>query len=158
MYRLRQMQAGDRCELSRFLLLAIHVPTGASPPDKSILNDPLLACYFEQWGRQKDFGIVAATNDGALAGMAWVRQFEESCPGYGFIDDATVSLAISVVPHLRGQGIGTALLTSLLKQVDSDRVGLSVQNSNPAKHLYERTGFVTIRETADESVMLWTNK
>jgi len=68
----------------------------------------------------------------------------------------TPSLAISVLPSLRGRGIGTKLLTELLSHAPSDRIGLSVQNSNPAKRLYERIGFLTMRESVDESVMVWT--
>ena len=77
------------------------------------------------------------------------------CPGYGFVDETTPSLAISVLPTLRGRGIGTRLLTELVAQVPCERIALSVQNSNAAKRLYERIGFSTVREGDGESVMIW---
>ena len=156
MYKFRPLELSESARLKDFLYLAVHVPPGCSPPDRTVLNAPLMTCYIKDWGKPQDFGIVAETAKVQLVGVVWIRQLTASCPGYGFIDDATPSLAISVLPSFRGRGIGTGLLTKLLEQAPCDRIGLSVQNSNPAKRLYERTGFATVQKRVDESIMLWT--
>ena len=75
---------------------------------------------------------------------------------YGHIDDDTPSLAIAVLEGFRGQGIGTALLEALLSSLKKKgfaAASLSVQKANPAVHLYDRLGFGTVREEADEQIM-----
>lgn len=156
-YTFKPLEAHEGSQLRDFLYLAVHIPPGCPPPDRAIIDEPLMICYTQNWGEPNDFGVVAQTKQSnQLVGIAWIRQMTHSCPGYGFIDGMTPSLAISVLPSFRGQGIGTELLTELLSQAPSDQIGLSVQNSNPAKRLYERMGFSTMRESAEESVMVWT--
>ncbi len=50
---------------------------------------------------------------------------------------------ISLMPEHRGHGIGSALLRRVLAEATTAGipVGLSVQATNPARHLYERLGF-----------------
>ena len=76
---------------------------------------------------------------------------------YGHIDDHTPSLAISVLPEHRGQGIGTCLLETLLaclQESGYSQVSLSVQKDNPALHLYLREGFALLDEHGTEFLML----
>ncbi|NRR31891.1 GNAT family N-acetyltransferase [Oxalobacteraceae bacterium] len=51
---------------------------------------------------------------------------------------------ISLLPGERGQGIGRRLLTALMEQAQLDAlpVCLNVLTDNPARHLYQRLGFV----------------
>ncbi|PZO51984.1 MAG: GNAT family N-acetyltransferase [Phormidesmis priestleyi] len=156
-YTFKSLEVHEGSQLRDFLYLAVYVPPGCLPPDRAIIDAPLMTCYTQNWGKPDDFAMVAQTQQSQPpVGIAWIRQMTHACPGYGFIDEMTPSLAISVLPSLRGQGIGTKLLTELLSQAPSDRIGLSVQNSNQAKRLYERMGFSTIRESVDESIMVWT--
>lgn len=57
-------------------------------------------------------------------------------------DDLGV-IDISLVPAVRGQGIGGAVLRDVLAMAaESDRVvGIHVEKANPARRLYERLGF-----------------
>ena len=76
---------------------------------------------------------------------------------YGHIDKDTPSLAISLLPEYRGQGIGTKLLSnllSLLYEKGFHQVSLSVQKKNPAFHLYKRAGFQILEEKGTEYLML----
>ena len=61
---------------------------------------------------------------------------------------------ISLVPAHRGQGIGSTLLRRVLAEatVAGVPVGLSVDAANPARHLYERLGFVV----TNASSMYWS--
>jgi ribosomal protein S18 acetylase RimI-like enzyme len=62
-----------------------------------------------------------------------------------------------VLPEVRGQGIGTALLQSLLASVPASvpGVSLSVNLDNPAAHLYQRLGFVVVQTTSTAWIMRW---
>jgi len=65
---------------------------------------------------------------------------------------------ISLVPEQRGQGVGTALVTSLLDEGRRDQrpVGLRVARTNRARALYARLGFVAIDEDPMYITMRWS--
>lgn len=50
---------------------------------------------------------------------------------------------ISLLPEMRGQGLGTAVIQAVMKDAESTarRVQLHVENDNPAYRLYQRLGF-----------------
>jgi len=121
------------------LHLAIFVPTGKPPLPRSILRDPAIARYVEDWGiRSGDSGLIALV-DGAPVGAAWLRYFPASEPGYGFVDERTPELSIAVLAAHRGKGIGSRLMERLLQGVDSS--SLSCDPANPSWRLYVRLGF-----------------
>jgi ribosomal protein S18 acetylase RimI-like enzyme len=119
-------------------------------PDVDALRDhPVLPRYVDGWRRATDLGVVAEEADtGERVGAAWVRLLTGDAAGYGYVDDDTPELAIAVVPAHRGRGVGGGLLAELL-DVTRGRfraVSLSVRADNPARRLYERTGFRTVHE------------
>ena len=57
----------------------------------------------------------------------------------------------------RGKGIGTALITAMLKELRNkgfERASLSAQKENPAIRLCQRLGFEIIGDGADETEWL----
>ena len=58
-------------------------------------------------------------------------------------------LQIQLVPMLQGRGVGATLIRELLTEARSSgaTVQLSVLRANPARHLYERLGFVVVGES-----------
>ena len=76
----------------------------------------------------------------------------------GFIGTADHRIEMLFVePNCRGQGIGKKLLLFLMSALEEkgfERVSLSVQKSNPAVRLYQRTGFITVDETEEEYIMV----
>ena len=77
---------------------------------------------------------------------------------YGHIENGVPSLAISLYEQYRGQGIGTSLMRAVLaelKQRCYAKVSLSVQKANAAVRLYRRLGFVTVRKTDEEYLMVY---
>ena len=65
---------------------------------------------------------------------------------------------IQVVPSLQGIGIGTGVVTSLLREADaaSVPVELNVLRVNPAQHLYLRLGFVSAADRGSALTMCYT--
>jgi ribosomal protein S18 acetylase RimI-like enzyme len=57
---------------------------------------------------------------------------------------------IALLPRHQGKGVGTALIRSVIARADADNVPVTLQvfKINPARHLYERLGFVVTGETA----------
>jgi GNAT superfamily N-acetyltransferase len=136
---LRAATVSDESFLWEMLYLAIFVPTGKPLLPRSILRDPAIARYVEDWGiRSGDSGLIALV-DGAPVGAAWLRCFPASDPGYGFVDERTPELSIAVLPAHRGKGIGSRLMERLLQGVDS--TSLSCDQANPSWRLYVRLGF-----------------
>lgn len=59
----------------------------------------------------------------------------------GYIPE-TVLVFVSILPDIRGTGLGTDLIRRALDEADGS-VKLHVEYDNPAKRLYERIGFIS---------------
>jgi GNAT superfamily N-acetyltransferase len=116
----------------------------------AVLDAPIpLARYTENWGRAGDVSVIAMEGGHSL-GVAWLRLFPASAPGYGFVDEQTPELTISVVPSRRRHGLGQELLDALLeraREAGFAAVSLSVEAESPAVAFYERNGFVQVGES-----------
>ena len=116
----------------------------------AVLDAPIpLARYTENWGREGDVAVIAMEG-GHRLGAAWLRRFPASAPGYGFVDEQTPELTISVVPSRRRHGLGQELLDALLERARAAglaAVSLSVEAESPAVAFYERNGFVEVGES-----------
>lgn len=151
---IRKIRPEEYSLLWEFLYQAIYLPEGMEPPPRSVVDLPELQVYIADFGtRPGDHGLVAEVEKKVI-GAAWCRIMED----YGHIDNDTPSLAISLLPEYRGQGIGTRLLNALLlllRKNGYQRASLSVQKENPALHLYQRAGFRIVSVKGTEYLMLW---
>jgi len=79
-------------------------------------------------------GFLVVEVDGAPAGRLYVHR--------GADEIRVVDIAL--LPPFRGAGLGTRLLSSLFEEADAKGlpVRIHVEVFNPARHLYERLGFV----------------
>lgn len=149
---IRKIQRDEYRILNDFLYEAIFIPEGTSPPPKSIIEKPELQVYVEDFGRKDDYCLVAEINS-KIIGAVWVRIVND----YGHIDNNIPSLAISLYKEFRGQGIGTALLESILSMLKSEgyeKVSLSVQKENYAYRMYLKSGFEVVYENNKEYIMV----
>lgn len=142
-WELRRSGAEDETFLWEMLFYASHSDheEGVEPSD--IRADPLLVGYVEGWKLAGCPGVIAGSKDGPI-GAAWLRlhtESERSNPV--FVDPHVPELAAAVLPGRQREGVGTAMIESLLDRA-RDRFGavvLSVRANNPAIGLYQRLGF-----------------
>ena len=152
-YLIREIKENEYGVLNDFLYEAIFVPEGIAPPDRSILDTPELRVYVENF--QKKFGhkCLVAEADGKIIGAVWARVMKD----YGHIDDDTPSLAISLYPEYRNQGIGTEMMRQMLavlKKNGYQRASLSVQKDNYALKMYRSLGFEVVVDNPEDYIML----
>jgi GNAT superfamily N-acetyltransferase len=118
------------------------------PPSREIVRRPEVSRYVESWGRTGDTGFVAHDKkDGALLGAIWLRRPPDK-------SDAPPELALAVKPEHRRHGIGTALLTQLVRaNPDQSSISISLVAGKPVLRLYERFGFKLVEDRPDAVVM-----
>jgi ribosomal protein S18 acetylase RimI-like enzyme len=155
-YFIRSIEIIDQPFLWEMLYQALYLPPETPPLARDTVFQPELAKYVENWGLDGDTGSIAVLAESKISiGAVWLRMFNSSNPGYGYINDDTPELSIAVLPEYCGQGIGTQLLTKLFSQVKNQysAVSLSVSLNNPAFRLYCRFGFEVIDRYNDSLTM-----
>ena len=150
---LRELRNDETELLKEFLYEAIFIPEGTEPLERSIVELPELAVYYDRFGDgEADCGIVAE-HDGKAIGAVWARVMND----YGHIDNNTPSLAISLYREYRGKGIGSLLLDEMLKMLKArgySQLSLAVQKANYAVRMYEKAGFRKVDENEEEYIMI----
>ena len=154
-YLIRSLRSEDEPFLWEMLYHAIHVSEGQVAPPRDIVHLPDLARYVQGWGRSGDQGFLAyRETTGQSLGAVWIRLLIGEGRGYGYVDEDTPELSIAVLPQYRSQGIGTALLGSMVSSVSGyASISLSVSADNPALRLYKRFGFRIISQDAGSFTM-----
>ena len=153
MTHIRKIQKEEIPVLDDFLYEAIFIPQGVVPPPRSIIEQEDLQLYVRGFGESPHDHCLVAECDGKIVGAVWVRVMDD----YGHVDNQTPSLAISLYPDYRGQGIGTQLLRQmmeLLRQEGYAQVSLSVQKENYALRMYQKAGFKIMEDRGEELLML----
>lgn len=157
-YRIREMYQYEYPLLSDFLYEAIFQRDEHNLAPRTIIDDPALKVYIEEFGTRKDDYCLCAELHGKLTGAVWVRNI---C-GYGNVDEDTPEFAISLYKEYRGMGIGTELMEKmleLLRKKGYQRASLAVQKDNYALRMYQKVGFQVIAENDKEFIMeyqFWT--
>lgn len=148
---IRDVTEKDLPALWEMLTYAATMPGPVAADMAAAQADPFLKKYVEGWGKPGDKGVLAVDASGETVGAAWVRLLGHSYYARPYAARNIPELAIGVRPEMRGQGVGTALMGALVVACGDDfpALVLSVRRSNPALHLYERLGFVTVEEIAN---------
>lgn len=153
MINIRNIHPQEIPVLDDFLYEAIFIPQGVEPPPRSIIEQDDLQVYVRGFGEEPHDHCLVAEVDGKIAGAVWVRIMDD----YGHVDDQTPSLAISLYPEYRGQGIGTQLLNQMLdmlRRKGYPQVSLSVQKENYALRMYQKAGFKIVEDRGEEVLMV----
>ena len=151
-YKIREIKESEYSVLSDFLYEAIFIPKGIEKPPKSIIEQPELQVYIADFGKADDWCLVAEVK-GKIVGAVWVRIMND----YGYIDDETPSLAVSLYEEYRHLGLGTALMREMmqfLKDKGYKQISLSVQKANYALNMYRKVGFEVVKENEEEYIMI----
>ncbi len=143
--------------IKEMLYDAIFVPEGIEKPPKSIISDPSLANYYENWGKDiYDIALVIEIN-GELIGSIWGRKFLSEEKGYGFFDEDTPEISMAIKNEYRNKGLGTKLIEEIIeiyKDVGVKALSLSVDKQNLAFKLYTKQGFSIFSETETSVSMI----
>lgn len=147
-YEIRQLTREDEPILREMLYQGLSSPGKKPLPSRDAIHRPEFARYVEQWGRTGDTGFVAHDpKHGTLLGAVWLRKISIE-------PDGPSELALVVKPEHRHRGIGTALLTQLVRaNPDESTISLSFVAGKPVLRLYERFGFKVAEERPDAVVM-----
>jgi GNAT superfamily N-acetyltransferase len=147
-YAIRQLTTEDEPILWEMLYQGLSSPGKKNLPSRDVVHRPEFARYVEGWGRAGDTGFVAHNKkNGVLIGSVWLRK--PSCK-----PDTPPELALVVKPEHRKHGIGTALLTQLVRaNPEQSTISLSFVKGKPILRLYERFGFKVVEEQAHGIVM-----
>jgi GNAT superfamily N-acetyltransferase len=147
-YVIRHLTTEDEPILWEILYEGLSSPGKKQPPSREIVHRPEFARYVEGWGRAGDTGFVAHhEKDRTLLGAVWLRKPIDKA-------DAPPELAFAVKPEHRGHGIGTALLTQLVRaNPEESTISVSFVASKPVLRLYERFGFKAVEAKPDAVVM-----
>ncbi len=147
-YAIRQLTCQDEPILWEILYYGLSSAGKRELPSRDVVRRPEISRYVEGWGRVGDTGFVAHDKKNqALLGAAWLRRPSDK-------SDASPELALAVKPEHRRHGIGTALLTQLVRaNPDHSTISVSFVAGKPVLRLYERFGFKVVEERSDAVVM-----
>jgi len=144
-HKIREVEAADQPILWDLLYEALWDPPTCPRRPKSVLSNPHIAAYVQDWGSNgTDLGFLAISPEGSIAGGILSRLLLPPLQGGAFYDAHTPQLGIDVVPAFQKQGLGTALFTRYLAAASTrfPRVSLGVHPENhTAIRLYRRFGF-----------------
>jgi GNAT superfamily N-acetyltransferase len=147
---LRPLGADEESLLHRIVYTAATFrpePPGGHADQATMLADPHLVPYVEDWGRSGDRCLVATVDDAPVGG-AFSRLFTAERQADAFVDEQTPELGIALFAEHRSTGLGRALLQAIITQARLDgapAISLGVADDNRARALYESAGFVTHR-------------
>lgn len=150
---IRKIKPTEYKVLEVFLYEAIYIPQGVQPPPRSIIEQPELQVYIEDFGKREDDICFVAEVRGKIVGAVWVRVMND----YGHIEEGVPSFAISLYKEYRGRGIGTKLMERMLKEIKErgyTKTSLAVQKANYAVRMYQKVGFEIVAENEEEYIMV----
>ena len=139
--------------LTDFLYEAIFQKDGDNPVPRTIIQEPSLWIYIDEFGTREDDHCLVAEIEGKIVGAVWVRCIK----AFGHIDKAVPEFAISVYPQYRGRGIGRELMKRMLEYLKTKGyklVSLAVQKDNYAVKMYRQVGFEVLDENQEDYIMV----
>ena len=152
-YFIRELKSSEYPLLKVFLYQAIFQRDPNNLIPRSVLDDPSISIYIQDFGRYKEDYCLCAESESQVVGAVWVRNIE----GFGSIDDHKSEFAISLQPEYRGFRIGTALMRAMLAKLKESgyaQTSLAVQKDNYAVKMYSQVGFEIIDENQEEYIMI----
>lgn len=143
--RLRTFRKLREIEYDR---LPIFMYNAVIQPDDELLSTDVVYedqyhKYIKDFGREGDFAL-ACDDDGRVSGIVWTRLFKEEDESFGFVDEETPELTLSVLAGYNEQAIGKELLELLFNELKIrgyEKVSVSIAEDNDIFDVYELVGF-----------------
>ncbi|MFJ3303497.1 GNAT family N-acetyltransferase [Streptomyces sp. NPDC086549] len=131
----------------------IRPASAADAEPAAELRAVVLRADLERLGRYDEHRVRQRLRDGFVPAHTWVIEADGTfagCVALRPAEDAHWLEHFYLAPHLHGAGIGSAVLSELLRRSDHDgvTVRLNVLRGSAARRLYERHGFAL--DTEDE--------
>ncbi len=153
-FRIRGADEFDREFLEQMFVVAADWNPARALGEEHWRAEGMVEKYAGAWRDGSDFGFIVEAQAEPL-GAIWMRYFDASDPGYGFVDEQTPEITLGVREGFRGQGVGSVLLRAAQEAAPA-RLSLSVEHGNRAVRLYESVGFVPVGRVGNSTTMLWT--
>ncbi|MDR0746250.1 MAG: GNAT family N-acetyltransferase [Mediterranea sp.] len=154
---IRKLRQDEIPILEDMLYEAIFQPDENNLIPRSVLEIPGVKAYIKDFGCQKDDYCLVADCDDEIVGAVWVRIISGNPKGYGYIDDETPEFAISLYKEYRNRGLGTHLMSAMIKYLRENsytQTSLNVKKENYAVKLYRKMGFEIIDQDNEDYLML----
>ncbi len=149
----REAVATDEGFIKEMLYLAANAPGRPWPSFSESMAEPRNQRFWRGFGASSDLGVVAERSDRPI-GAAWIRHLGAQSSS---VDEDVRTLAIGVVEHERGRGVGQVLLDALVVSANRARltaIDLTVGGSNrAAMRLYSSRGFVVVADSGNSVQM-----
>jgi GNAT superfamily N-acetyltransferase len=142
---IRNLEGQDVNFLRDMVYESAFVPEGQQPFPRTILDEPSVSKFFEGWGEQSgDIGLIAEIDEEPV-GAIWLRLFDEEQKSY--CDEETPEIGMAIRKGFRGRGFGSVLMSVIETQAINygyKKLCLNVDQRNPARGLYEKSGYVQV--------------
>ena len=150
---IRPIKNNEIMLLTEFLYEAIFQKDINKLAPRTIIQDPSIWIYIDEFGTKKDDYCLVAELDKKIVGAVWIRCIK----GYGQIDETIPEFAISTYPEYRGKGVGTELMKKMLEYLRTkgySQTSLAVQKDNYTVKMYRKVGFEIINQNEEEYIMI----
>lgn len=138
----RQLKKGESDRLPIFMYNAV-----IHPEDKlletEVIYEEHYHKYIKDYGRDGDFALVCE-DEGRVSGIIWVRLFKEEDDSFGFVDEETPELTLSVLAGYNQQAIGKELIQLLINELKIrgvKQVSTSICENHEIFDVYTLVGF-----------------
>ena len=142
----RKLRESEYDRLPIFLYNAVIHPEGKLL-ETNVVYEEEYHKYIKDFGREGDFALVC-DDDGRASGIIWNRMFKEEDKSFGFIDEETPELTLSVLAGYNEQTIGKELLELLFNELKIrgvKQVSVSIAEDHEIFDVYTLVGFEEIK-------------
>jgi len=158
-YQLRVGTTRDISFLKTMLYEAVFWnPENKRIPVAELFREPAIIKILDHWGKRAgDFSMIATDAEHKPVGAAWYRFWTDDDHSYRYIDENTPEIGIAVLKEHRRKGLGSRLMTQVLKHAQKKgikQISLSVDPNNPALTLYKDQAFKKVAEVSTSWTMV----
>ena len=159
-YQIRKWEKNDLQFLKEMLFNAVYWNNeNPTKPIEKLFDEPEISKILYGFGnREGDYSLIAEKNKNSL-GAVWYRYWTDKNHSYGYVDQNTPEIGISVKSEYRNNGIGQKLMNKIIKNAKLKgikQISLSVDQKNFARHMYKKLKFIYVKTVGTSWTMVKT--